>query len=69
MKEAPRQFLIGFGSIFFAPVGALPQPGLRITLPPNNAADAIAHDFGMVSADLERAMERVEHAEQLELGV
>jgi hypothetical protein len=69
MKEATRQFLVGFGSIFFAPFGAIPQPGLRITLPPNSASEAIAHDFARVSADLEDAIERVEQAEQMELGV
>ena len=69
MKEATRQFLVGFGSIFFAPVGALPRPGLRITLPQNDASEAIAQDFARVSADIERAIERAEQAEQMELGV
>ncbi len=69
MKDAARQFVIGFGSIFLAPAGALPKPGRRITLPPNSSTEAIAHDFGVVSADLARAIERVEHAHQLELGV
>ena len=69
MKEAAHQFFIGFGSIFFAPFGAIPQPGMRITLPPNSGSEAIAHDFARVSADLEDAIERVEREEQMELGV
>ena len=67
MNEAARQFFLGLGSIFFAPFGALPQPGLRITLPQDNATDAVAQDFARVSGDLLHSIERAEQAEQLEL--
>jgi hypothetical protein len=69
MKEALHQFLIGWGSIFVAPSREHSMPCTRITLPPDTVARAVAHDFGVVSADLVRAMERVEKAEQPKAGV
>ena len=67
MKEALRQILIGAGSIFLAPAGGIPQAPLRITLPPSNSTSALAYDFHAVSRDFVRAIERVEHAGQMEL--
>jgi hypothetical protein len=67
MNETLRHVLAGAGSILLAPAGVLHSAQLRITLPPSNATDAIAHDFGIVSAHLKRAMAKVEHAEQMEL--
>ena len=67
MSEAIHQLIIGFGSLILAPFDALPRPGYRITLPPQNATQAIAHDFSMVSKDLARSVEKAEHLHQLEL--
>ena len=67
MHNLFRHFVIGAGSIWLAPSGAMPQPQFRITLPPKCATQALAHDFGMVGRDFVRAMDRVEHADQMEL--
>ena len=69
MKENAHHFILGIGSIFFAPFGALPRPGLRITLPPDNASEAIAQDFARVSGDFLHTIDHAEQAEQMELGV
>lgn len=67
MSEAIHQMIIGMGSLILAPFDALPRPGYRITLPPENATQAIAFDFSMVSRDLRRSIDKVEHERQLEL--
>ena len=69
MNEVMRQFVCGVGAIILAPSGQLPFKGLRITLPPENATQAIGFDFSRVAKDLRRSIEKVEHAKQLELGV
>jgi hypothetical protein len=66
MKEALREFLTGMGSLLLGPA-ALPRPNYRITLPPENAMGAIAHDFSMVAGDFRKAIKEVEEADQLEL--
>ncbi len=67
MNDVIHQMLIGVGALILGPANALPAPGLRITLPPENAAQGIAFDFSRLSADFARSMERIEHAKQLEL--
>ena len=66
MGELTRQFLIGAASIILAPAGAVPSPKYRITIPGPTATDAIAGDVGRVSADLLRAIRKVEKTAQLE---
>lgn len=67
MKDFLHHFLVGAGAIFLAPAGATPEPSRRITLPPSDATNALAHDFGAIGGDLKRAMDKVEHRYQLEL--
>jgi hypothetical protein len=69
VKEIINQLLIGFSAVFLAPSDSLPVPPRRITLPPDNAAQALGFDFSRVSRDLMRATERIEHENQLELGL
>lgn len=64
MNEILRQVIIGFGANLLAPVDALPQYAIQITLPPESVSQAIAADFSRVSRDLQNVIER---AEQLEL--
>ena len=67
MKEVIHQLLLGMGSVFFAPFGAWSPPALRVTLPPENTARALAHDFAQSAGDFQRALRQAEHAEQREL--
>ena len=67
MNDVIHQMLIGVGALILGPADALPAPGLRITLPPESATQGIAFDFYRLSADFRRSMERIEHAQQLEL--
>lgn len=67
MNDVIHQMLIGVGALILGPANALPAPGLRITLPPEDASQGIAFDFYRLSADFGRAVERIEHANQLEL--
>jgi hypothetical protein len=67
MNEIINHLIIGMGSVVLAPFNALPRPGYRITLPPETATQAIAHDFSMISGDLARSVDKVKHARQLEL--
>jgi hypothetical protein len=69
MNNMLRQFVLGVGSIILAPANALPQHSLRITIPPETATSAIAHDFSTVSKDLTHSVSRVDKTVQLELGV
>ena len=66
MKEVIHQMLLGMGSVFFAPFGAWSQPALRVTLPPENTARALAHDFSLAAGGFQRAIQKAEHAKQLE---
>ena len=66
MKEVIHQLLLGMGSVFFAPFGAWSPPALRVTLPPENAPRALAHDFAQSAGDFQRALQKAEQAEQLE---
>lgn len=67
MGEAMRQIFVGFGAILLAPADRLPRPKFRITLPPENATQAIAFDFSQVARDLTHSVDKVEHRKQLEL--
>lgn len=69
MKEIIRQLTLGAGSIFLAPVGRIPEPRYRITVPSPKATQDICYDFSRVAGDLRRAMERVEREGQLELRI
>jgi hypothetical protein len=59
-----HNFLIGTGSILLDAFAGDPIALVTITVP---SEDALASDFGRVSADLRKAMDKVEHADQLEL--
>jgi hypothetical protein len=65
--EIIHQFLLGIGSIILAPANVLPLPDVRITLPPENASQAVGHDFARVSHDFKNAISKIEQANQLEL--
>ena len=67
MKQIIHNLLLGMGSILLAPSGNLVTPGLRITLPPENATDAIASDFARIAGDLDRSIERIRSEKQMEL--
>jgi hypothetical protein len=67
MSEAIHQMFIGMGSLIWAPFGGLPHPGYRITLPPENAHQAIGFDFSRVANDLNRSIDKVQNEKQLEL--
>jgi hypothetical protein len=43
-----------------------PVAAVTVTIPDPNA---VANDFGRVSADLQKAIDRVEHADQLEFAL
>ena len=61
--------LIGWGSILLAPSGHLPSPSLRITLPPENATQAIGFYFSHISRDFNRSVDKIRNQKQLELGL
>lgn len=55
MKEMLHQLVIGFGAIILAPSDTLPIPERRITIPPENATQALGHDRSHVFKDLVQA--------------
>lgn len=67
MSEALRQIFLGVGAVILAPADLLPRPHFRITLPPENANQAIGYDFSRVALDLQKSVGKVENANQLEL--
>jgi hypothetical protein len=67
MRDAFLQMFMGMGAIILAPANRLPRPHFRITLPPDNAMQAIGFDFSRVANDLTRSIDKIEHAKQLEL--
>jgi len=67
MRDAIIQMFIDFSYVIWAPSGNFPAPPLRITIPPENANQAIGFDFSHIAGDLDRSIKRVEHAKQLEL--
>jgi len=69
MGDCLKQIILGISSILLAPANALPQPGLRLTLPPQDARGAIAHDFSAVSRGLDQEIVKAEGAEQLTLDM
>jgi hypothetical protein len=66
MHDALRQMFVGLSSIFVAPTVDMPQPNLRITLPPESATKAIGQDFSRIAGDFQRAMGK---ADQLEFKI
>jgi hypothetical protein len=56
--------LMGASSVLLDAFAGDPVGKVTVTLPSD---DALAADFGRVSADLKKAIDRVEHADQLEL--
>ncbi|MBI3415745.1 MAG: hypothetical protein HY043_10595 [Verrucomicrobia bacterium] len=69
MNEIFHQILVGLGSVILAPTDAFPRPEIRITLPPENSAQAIGFDFSHVCGDLKRSISKIEHKDQLELAL
>lgn len=66
MSEVLRQIFLGVGAVILAPADRLPRPNFRITLPPENAHQAIGYDFSRVAADFKNSIEKTERANQLE---
>ena len=62
-----HQFMIGASAIILGPADGLPRPNLRITIPPENATQAIAFDFSRISKDLTRAIDKIADSKQLDL--
>lgn len=69
MRDTTRQFLLGAAAIFWAPLGLLPRPQYRITVPELTAKDALAGDFARIGADFRVATRKIEKATQLELSI
>ncbi len=67
MNDIVRQMLIGVSSLMLAPSGVLCRPDIRITVPPENFSQAIGFDLSNVAGDLTKAIDKVEHKDQLEL--
>jgi hypothetical protein len=59
-----HNLLIGASGVLLDAFAGDPIAPVTITVP---NSDAIAGDFGRVSADLKKAIDRVENAEQLDL--
>ena len=64
-----RNFAIGASYIVLAPAGMLPPPGFRITIPARSSTESLGHDFGMLGRDFVRAIERVQHDDQMEFDL
>ncbi len=69
MHSFLRNFAIGASYIVLAPAGMIPPPGFRITIPARNSTEALGHDFGMLGRDFVRAIERVQHDDQMEFDL
>jgi hypothetical protein len=61
-----REMLLGASTVILDPFAGDPVGQVTVTLPSN---DDLAGDFGRVSADLARAMDKVRNATQLELAL
>ncbi len=59
-----HDLLVGAGSVLLDVFAGDPVAQVTITLPND---DALASDFGRVAADLRKSIDKVEHADQLEL--
>jgi hypothetical protein len=59
-----HNLIIGASGVMLDALGGDPVAPVTITVP---ADDAIASDFGRVSADLRKVIDKAENAEQLEL--
>lgn len=60
-----HNLLIGASGVLLDAFAGDPVAPVTITVPND---DAIASDFGRVSADLKKAIDKVENADQLELA-
>ena len=60
-----REILIGASTVILDSFGGDPIAQVTVTLPADNA---LADDFGRVSADLAHAIDKVKNANQLELA-
>lgn len=69
MHSFLRNFAVGASYIVLAPAGMLPPPGFRITIPARNSTEALGHDFGMIGRDFVRAIDRVQHDDQMEFDL
>jgi hypothetical protein len=67
MIQLARQFLLGAASVVLAPLGLLPAPRYRITVPEGTVRDAVAGDFARVAADFKKAHRQIEKRVQLEM--
>ncbi len=61
-----HNLLLGASSVLLDVFAGDPIASATITIPGENP---VAGDFGRVSADLQKAMDKVEHAGQLELAL
>ena len=59
-----HNLLIGAGSVLLDAFAGDPVAKVTVTVLSN---DALASDFGRVCGDLKKAIDKVEHADQLEL--
>jgi hypothetical protein len=67
MIQLARQFFLGAASLILAPIGLLPAPKYRITVPERTARDALAGDFARVAADFRSAHRTIEKRVQMEM--
>jgi hypothetical protein len=59
-----HDLLMGASVVLLDPFAGDPVAPVTITVPSN---DAVANDFGRVAGDLARAIDKIEHADQMEL--
>jgi hypothetical protein len=60
-----HNLLIGASAVLLDAFSGDPVGGVTITVPGRND---IAADFGRISSDLQKAIDKVEHADQMELA-
>ena len=60
-----HNLLMGASVVLLDPFAGDPVAPVSITVP---SQDALANDFGRVAGDLTRAIDKVEHAGQMELA-
>jgi hypothetical protein len=67
MIQLARQFFLGAASVVLAPLGLLPAPKYRITVPEPTVRAAVAGDFARVAADFRSAHRKIEKTVQMEM--
>jgi hypothetical protein len=60
-----HHLLFGASSVLLDPFAGDPVAAATITIPGDNE---VAADFGRISSDLQRAISKIEHADQMELA-